>query len=171
MNVVWVRGMKVKFRCEDARAWLGRVVGGICGREPYPGRTRDSSEEFYEKQRQNAFQRERGGGQSDTGYALGNVSMKNRHAPGMEDPPPLSPASLGIRGNTPATRPPLRDGGGQCVAIGPDGRGRGREQDFGVGVHVDGREVVCSPAVRRWDIAPAGEGMETSPSPVARVSR
>jgi len=31
--------------------------------------------------------------------------MKNRHALGMEDPPPLSPASLGIRGNTPATRP------------------------------------------------------------------
>gem|GEM_PF-6569833 len=62
MNVVWVRGMKVKFRCEDARAWLGRVVGGGLREGTVSGaeRTRDSSEEFYEKQRQNAFQRERG---------------------------------------------------------------------------------------------------------------
>ena len=45
----------------------------------------------------------------------------------------------------------------------------GEERDLGWGVHVDGREVVSSPALYLWGIAPwggaDGEGDGTSPRP------
>jgi len=90
MNVVWVRGMKVKFRCEDARAWLGWVVGGICGREPYPGRSGPGIlQKNFTKNSGRTPSNERGGSdQSDTGYALPWQCIDEESPrPGVEDPP------------------------------------------------------------------------------------
>ena len=86
MNVVWVRGMKVKFRCEDARAWLGRVVGGGLREGTVSGTDPGFFRRILRKTAAERLPTREGGAIRVTLDMLfhGNVSMKNRHALGWK---------------------------------------------------------------------------------------